>query len=95
MGKYATGTTMKEVIQSEVQGVTAILARSGLPKEDQKAVTDALKEMAYQWCSSNAMACAMENAAKQRMSEDEYAELCKAAIHSGIQEQKMKDTYPY
>lgn len=95
MGRYASGTPIKTVIRTEVRHVKAVLADSGLSKEAQKGIIDAFKEMAYQWCSSNAMACAMEAAAKEMMTEEEYRDLCKKACESGVQEQKMKDTYPY
>lgn len=95
MGKYASGTSMKTVIKSEVKEVTGILKKSNLSKADQNAALDALKEMAYQWCMANASACAMERAALETLGEDRYTDLVKTAITSGVQEETMKKTWPY
>ena len=95
MGKYASGTDMKTVITSEVADVQKILARSNLCAEDKKAVINAMKEMAYQWCSSNASACAMESEVTKLYGADGAAAIAKGVIHNGVYEAKMADTYPF
>ena len=95
MGKYASGTSMKTVIKSEVNEVKKILDKSSMQKDDKKAVMDALKEMAYQWCASNASACAFEETVKANVSEDVYTHLIRETLHSGLNEKKMSETWPF
>lgn len=95
MGKYASGTSMKTVIESEVNEVTAILDKSNLTQEDKSAVINALKEMAYQWCSSNATACAVENAVTEAFGKDGLAVVSALSMRNGTREVKLLQTYPY
>ena len=95
MGKYGSAVSMKDVIEMEVSEVTDILSRSKLTEEECTDIIDSLKEMAYQWCSSNAHACAFESAVKSMLSEEDYQNLAWAVIHGGMQEKKMAETYPF
>ena len=87
---------MKSAIEMEVEEVTEILNKYQLSQEDKEAVLNALKEMAYQWCQSNAGACLMEELVQERLTQEQYTELVKAYIHDtkGYRMQKMLDTYP-
>ena len=95
MSKYGSAVSMKDAITMEVAEVEEILSRSNLQDEEKEAIVDSLKEMAYQWCSSNAHACAFESAVKSMLSEEDYQNLAWAVIHGGMQEKKMAETYPF
>ncbi len=95
MGKYESGVSMKTVIKDEVGNVNRILVNKNVPDKDRNAVIDAIKEMAYQWCASNASACAVEQAVKNVCGNEKYEETVKASIRNGVMEQKMLETYPY
>lgn len=95
MSKYASGTSMKTVITSEIAEVEAILRKSNLCAEDKKTVIDAMKEMAYQWCSSNASACAMETAVANLYGEAGLVAVGNDMIKNGVRDQKMSTSYPF
>ena len=97
MGKYGSAVSMKDVIEMEVAEVTDILSRSKLTEEERTDIIDSLKEMAYQWCSSNATACAMEQSAKQFMTDVQFHEWTSSVVQdkSGIRQRKMHETYPF
>ena len=97
MGKYGSGTSMKTVITMELEEVTRILDRNHVPENDKKQILDAFKEMAYQWCESNATACAL-----QKLMEVEYQDVYKEIMGSFLRSKvyheeyakKMQDTLP-
>lgn len=60
MSKYGSGVSMKSVIEMECEEVEKILDKYQVAEEDKVVVMSAMKEMAYQWCCSNAYACAYE-----------------------------------
>ena len=95
MGKHGPCASIREIIEHEVKAVEEILARSSLNKDDQKEVLDILKEMAYQWCSSNAGACAIEDAALRLLGPERSHELFQEFLKSGMKQDKMRETFPF
>jgi hypothetical protein len=95
MGKYGSAVSMKDVIRMEVEEVEEILKGTKMPDEDKTRIVDALKEMAYQWCSCNASACAFEGAVKSLLPNKDYENLIRSVIHGGMIEKKMVETYPF
>lgn len=96
MSKYGSCVSMKQVIQLEMQAAEKILDQSGLSDENKDALRDILREMAYQWCSTNASFCAYEAAVEKVCGHGDamqqiMAEQCK----SGAYERKMRETYPW
>ena len=79
--KYGSGASMRSVILAETEEVEAVLTKNGLSDADRETVMKAFREMAYQWCSSNAGACAMEDAVRK--------------IYPDIREKKMRETFPF
>ena len=95
MGKYGNGVSMKSAIETEVKEVTDILNRSNLGEEDKNIIIDALKEMAYQWCNSNAFGCAMEKLIKEQCPDMTDMMIMEKLLKDGIREKKMKETFPF
>ena len=97
MGKYGSGVSMKAVIAMEVESVSDILARSGLSDEERQDILDTVKEMAYQWCSSNATSCAMESAAQKILTSEQFNAWNSTVVHDdmGVRDTKMKETWPF
>lgn len=94
MAKYGNAS-MRTVIEAEIANVCAILAKSNLSEEDKEYVVDAVKEMAHQWCASNASACAMEKAFKDAYPDYDMMGLVNAMMYSGVYEETMKKTCPF
>lgn len=95
MSKYGPGVSMKSIIVSECKEVEELLDRSDMFPEDKAQVLDAMKEMAYQWCSANATACAMEDVAKSMLSEEQYATFQKKVMEGLSVGKKMQETFPF
>lgn len=95
MAKYGSGTSMKTTLLMEMSEIKE--AVKSLPKEEQKVVTDAYKELAYQFCEINAHACYSEDLIKQIMTEEQYDAFIKFYIRSFMpyETQKMFETYPW
>ena len=97
MGKYGPGVSMKSVIEMEVAEVEEILDRNHVAEIDKKAVLDALKEMAYQWCQSNAGSCAIE-AVLQKQYKDTWDDMIKHLMtnktYNRVRTEKLGETYP-
>lgn len=95
MGKYGNGVSMKDAIRMEVEEVNERLNLNGVAEEDKIAILDALKEMAYQWCHSNAFACAMEQIISADMSESEFVQFGQKVMNSPVVMDKMQETFPF
>ena len=96
MSKYGNGIGMKKVISAEVEHVRDILSQNTLSDKDREDVMDILKEFAYQWCSSNAAACAIESAYRKLCPSDEDMHaLCSEIMSSGVRDQVFDKTYPF
>jgi hypothetical protein len=96
MGKYGSGAAMKEVIRVEFERVENILNTVEIPEKEKQDILDIVKEFAYQWCSSNAAACAIESAYKRLHPNDEdMHSLCQEVLSNGIREQVFNTTYPF
>lgn len=95
MGKYGSGVSMKTVIELEVREVEGILDYYKLPQEEKAQVIDALKEMAYQWCSSNATACALEDAVMKFCNDETAQNVLREAVAGGVREHQFAATYPF
>lgn len=97
MGKYGSGVSMKSVIEMEVAEVEGILDRNHIAEIDKKAVLDALKEMAYQWCQSNAGSCAVEAVLKERY-KDTWDDMIKHLVtnetYNRVRMEKIEATFP-
>ncbi len=94
MGKYGSGTSMRTVILAETKEVEERLERCGVRDEDRDAIMSAFKEMAYQWCSTNASGCAVEAAMEKLLTEEQRTAILREAIRNGVHEQKMLETFP-
>lgn len=86
---------MKTVIELEVEEVEGILDNNNLPEEEKAQVIDALKEMAYQWCSSNATACALEDAVMKFCNDETAQNVLREAVAGGVREERFVATYPF
>lgn len=86
---------MKTVIELEVEEVEGILDNNNLPEEEKAQVIDALKEMAYQWCSSNAIACALEDAVMKFCNDETAKNVLREAVVGRAREEKFVATYPF
>ena len=86
---------MKTVIELEVREVEGILDYYNLPEEEKAQVIDALKEMAYQWCSSNATACALEDAVMKFCNDETAKNVLREAVAGRAREEKFVATYPF
>ena len=95
MSKYPSSTPMRSVILQETGMIDRILRKSGLNKQDREDVLTAYKEAAYQWCSSNAMACAMEQAVIEIYGDEGMQAVNRTVRRNGVIEAKMLDTYPF
>ena len=97
MGKYGSGVSMKTVIETEVAEVENILNKNRVPAEEKKAVLDALQEMAYQWCQTNAVFCAVDAFLKEEHPEvwrGMMAGFLKSDVYHATYAKKMADTLP-
>ena len=92
MGKYGSGVGMKDVIEMEMQEAKGIMEKNKLTEEDQKALTDIIQEMAYQWCVSNASACAYEQCVPHR---GNPLKLVASRKYQDIYNKKMNETFPW
>ena len=95
MGKYGNGVSMKDAIKMDVERTIEILDRSNLSDEDKSGIVDTVKELAYQWCYTNAFACAIEEIATEGMSQVEYFEFGKKVMKSPTIQKKMAETFPF
>ena len=95
MGKYGNGVSMKDAIKMDVERTIEILDRSNLSDEDKSEIVDTVKELAYQWCYTNAFACAIEEIATEGMSQAEYFEFGKKVMKSPTIQKKMAATFPF
>lgn len=94
MGKYASGTGLKTVIEEEVQHAEEIVARSQIEESDADELIMIIKEMAYRWCCSNASARATEEAVRTHVPADEFCEIMKDTLYNGVYEAVMLETLP-
>lgn len=95
MGKYGNGVSMKDAIKMDVERTIEILDRSNLSDEEKSEIVDTVKEQAYQWCHSNAFACAIEEIATDGMLSEQYAEFGKKVMKSPTIQKKMAETFPF
>lgn len=95
MGKYGNGVLMKDAIKMDVEQVIDILDRSNLSDEDKSEIVDTVEELAYQWCHSNAFACAMEQIISADMSESEFVQFGQKVMNSPVVMDKMQETFPF
>ena len=95
MGKYGNGVSMKDAIKMDVERTIEILDRSNLSDEDKSEIVDTVKELAYQWCYTNAFACALEEVATANMSKEEFAKFGKFVMESPTIYKRMMETYPF
>ena len=86
---------MKTVLLMEMEEIKEAIR--DLPREEQKAVTDAYKELAYQFCETNAHACFAEELLHQLMTEEQLTAYTKFYLHSFMpyETQKMLETFPW
>ena len=95
MSKYASGTSMKTVILSEMAEVEKVLTKNNLSEEDKEIILDALKEFVYQWCSLNATSRATEEATVKLYGEKALVDIFRETVISGVREKVFEETYPF
>lgn len=100
MGKYASGTSMRSIILQETQKVEMLLRSSNLAAPAQEMVLSAFRQMAYNWCDSNAYSCAIIEAAKSLYGEDMedkigHEIICMSRSGNDVRGRKMMETYPF
>lgn len=93
MSKYGSGVSMKSAIQMEIDEIKSILHPYDIDKDDLREVLDIVKEMAYQWCTSNAAGRAIDEWMKDNVSEDEYNKFVTLLIPNGRHMDKYYETY--
>jgi hypothetical protein len=97
MGKYGSGVSMKSMLETEMKEIQAVLQKYDMSDEDKKIIINAYKEVAYQWCSSNANACACEKqitAAIGLEKQMKYINISSPEFNNAVYI-KMKETYPW
>ena len=97
MSKYGSGVSMKSHLSSELKEAQQILNKSNLSEEDKESVLSTIREIAYQWCTSNASACAIEELWKEKFPK-EYEEMMQTFLKSNtfhrVYQQKLQETFP-
>ena len=93
MSKYGSGVSMKSAIQMEIDEIKSILHPYDIDKDDLSEVLDIFKEMAYQWCTSNAAGRAIDEWMKDNVSEEEYNKYVTLLIPNGRHLDKYFETY--
>ena len=93
MSKYGSGVSMKSAIQMEIDEIKSILHPYDIDKDDLSEVLDIFKEMAYQWCTSNAAGRAIDEWMKDNVSEEEYNKYVTLLIPNGRHMNKYYETY--
>lgn len=97
MSKYGSGVRMKQVIVTETEMVESILRKSNLSQEDIQTVMDAFREMAYQWCTSNASACAFSAFLKDshpNVYEDSIGAFLGSDVYHKEYQRVLAETFP-
>lgn len=92
MGKYGNGVNMKSVIEMEYAEVKDVLDKYKMAEADKVVVLDALQGMAYQWCHSNANACAYERCVPYKKNP---LGLISSKKFQEEYKDKMEKTYPW
>lgn len=97
MGKYGNGISMKSVMEMELREIENACNKYKMTEEDASVITDAYKEICLQWCTTNAMACYMEDMFIQMFGEDVYAQFCKTTMwnFTPYLTEKLMDTFPW
>ena len=97
MGKYGSGVSMKSMMEMELKEIENACNKYKMIEEDASVITDAYKEICYQWCTTNAMACYMEDMFVQMFGEDAYTQFCKTIMwnFAPYQTEKLIDTFPW
>lgn len=95
MGKYGNGVSMKTAIEAEVADAEMLLQDQ--PEEVREEILDIIKEMAFQWCQSNALLCVLENIAREVIDEYEQQKFRSVFIRRYYEEvqDKISETYPF
>lgn len=96
MGKYGSGVSMKTAIELDVKEVEGVLDKYNVAEEDRETVLSVVKEMAYQWCHTNACFCAVEDIVLEEIGDKKYLEVTKKFMRDpGKVFDKMRETYPF
>lgn len=101
MGKYGSGVGMKDMIEMEFDEIKSILHPYKLGKQDEEELLGIVKNLAYEWCCSNACARAVEEWAKDHMSEEMYKKYVCLLIPTHLDNyhdtyvKVMSETYPW
>lgn len=86
---------MKSMLEQELEEIKEAIKT--LPTAKQRVVIDAYKELAFQWCQTNAFACFTEEVIRQIMTEEQYRDYTRFIVLNATPytTQKMLDTYPW
>lgn len=99
MSKYGSGISIKEYLTLEVESIKDILNHSQLSEEHQSEIISSFKELAYQYCKANGLACVLEDIVnkyrKELGSDSESNDLVWAVIIGKLTDQKVSETYPF
>lgn len=91
MGKHSS-TSMKRFIENEYKIVRNILNVSTLSPQRKEEVLDTYKELAYRWCSADAM----NHVLTQFLIENGFSEKqIPNTLGSSTYLEKMKETFPF
>lgn len=93
MSKYGSGVSMKSAIQMEIDEIKSILHPYDIDKDDLSEVLNIVKEMAYQWCTSNAAGRTVDEWMKDNVSEEQYNKYVTLLIPNGRHMNKYYETY--
>lgn len=85
---------MKDRIKREIKAADEILKKYDMSKDDEADLLLALLNLAYEWCATNAAACAFEHEVRKEVGNDKFMDIVKKSIRNGIAEMKMEATYP-
>lgn len=97
MGKYDCGASMMTAIKNDFNEIMEVMEKYGVTGEDLETVMENYKHLAYEYCNSNAAACAVENQIIEKIGCAEYLkciDFASAKFNDDIRE-KMKETYPW
>lgn len=91
MSRYPSGASIKDVMRAQISEITAILKAADMDEDDMKIVLGTIKENCFQWATSNALACALEDYIVNEMHVDKD-ELYNTLLGRSTVEKVFKET---
>ena len=87
--------SIKKAVAQKTESAEIILDECGINQEDKERLLDIIKGLAFEWCSSNAHAKAMEYAMISIYPDLDIMAFTKLMLESAVYDETLMDTYPY